>query len=119
MTNSQRLATVRNCFLRWMSAEIGQTSGGNDDSDGPQIQTESVLIRDEFFCGRRFRAATHRAVWFIEEDTLKIFDNQNVLQTVMRSGEIDEFVGRVADADPVILAIPRPQQASTGVRRAA
>ncbi|TWU47115.1 hypothetical protein [Rubripirellula reticaptiva] len=95
MTNSQRLATVRECFLCW--------------TEGGEIESESILIRNEFFCGRRFRSSNHHAVWFIEEDTLKIFDQDNQLACVMRGDEIDSFVASEDQTDhsaPTILAIP-------------
>ncbi len=103
MTNSQRLVTVRECFERWIG-------------DG-EIESESILIRDEFFCGRRFCAAQFSAVWFIEEDTLKIFDDQRQLLVVLRGEEIDTYaasrpVGE--DETPTILSIPLRLRAETG-----
>ena len=92
MTNSQRLATVRQAFLHWLRDE-----GVDACSDGHQnslIQHESVLIRDEFFCGRKFIAKDHHAVWFIEEDVVKIHLSDGQLMHVLRGAEIDEFAVR-------------------------
>ena len=36
--------------------------------------SESLVIRHESYCGRRFRADGFQAVWFIEEDQIKIYD---------------------------------------------
>ncbi len=35
---------------------------------------ESVLIRDGYFCGRRFEADGLQAVWFAEEGEIKFYD---------------------------------------------
>ena len=40
---------------------------------------EAILIRDGFYCGRRFRCGPLEAVWFIEEDQLKIYNQQGVI----------------------------------------
>ncbi len=34
---------------------------------------ETLLIRNGYFCGRRYRNERHEAVWFFEEDQLKIY----------------------------------------------
>ena len=92
MTNSQRLATVRQAFLHWLrDAGVNACSDSHDNS---LIQRESVLIRDEFFCGRRFIAKDHHAVWFIEEDVVKIHLSDGQLMHVLRGAEIDEFAVR-------------------------
>ena len=89
MTNSQRLATVRQAFLHWLrDAGVDACSDGHDTS---LIQHESVLIRDELFCGRKFIAKDHHAVWFIEEDVVKIHLSDGQLMHVFRGAEIDEF----------------------------
>ena len=35
---------------------------------------ESMLIRDGFFCGRRFRCEELEAVWFFEDNQVKFYD---------------------------------------------
>ena len=67
MTNSQRLAAVRLRLQQWLAQQSG--AGGEASQN---IRNESILIRDGFYCGRQFDAGTHRAVWFMEEDELKI-----------------------------------------------
>lgn len=37
-------------------------------------QEESLLIRDGAFCGHRISLDGYRAVWFVEEDQVKLFD---------------------------------------------
>ncbi len=98
MTNFQQLATVRMRFLQWLqnadhhSEELGP--------DGSLIHRESMLIRDEFFCGRKFHAQHYTAVWFIEENVLKIHRADGSLELVLRGSEIDvcETEERAADA---------------------
>jgi hypothetical protein len=71
MTNSQRIEKVRHTLQRWYEAEHEPT----------ELQfEESILIRDGFYCGRRFRFGPYSAIWFIEENQLKIFDERGALQ---------------------------------------
>ena len=89
MTNSQRLATVRKRFLHWLqNADEGSEHAEADDA---LICRESVLFRDEFFCGRKFIGEHFHAVWFIEEDVLKIYRAEGPLELVLRGVEIDEY----------------------------
>ena len=37
------------------------------------VPSEAMLIRDGFFCGRRFVSQGLEAVWFIEEQTIKFY----------------------------------------------
>ena len=89
MTNFQRLATVRTRFLQWLQdAELHSEELG---PDGSLIHRESMLVRDEFFCGRKFHAEHYTAVWFIEEDALKIHRADGSLELALRGSEIDDF----------------------------
>ena len=45
---------------------------------------EMILIRDGFYCGRRFRVDGHQAVWFCEENELKIYDGDGHVSRVVR-----------------------------------
>ena len=87
MTNFQRLATVRTRFLHWLqNADEYSEEAGNE---GSLIHHESMLIRDEFFCGRKFHSEHFTAVWFIEEDVLKIHRADGSLELVLRGSDID------------------------------
>lgn len=69
MTNAQRLTVVRQTFTQWLA--------GREGCDADPMATpfaESMLICDGIFRGRRLAANRHYAVWFIEEDELKIHD---------------------------------------------
>ena len=77
MTNSKRLATVRARLLAWLAAE--QSEVATPENSDHEILRESILIRNEFYCGRRFHTATHHAVWFIEERQIKFFDKDGHL----------------------------------------
>ena len=39
----------------------------------PDQFRESILIRDEIYCGRRFEVDGAYAVWFLEEDEIKFY----------------------------------------------
>lgn len=118
MTNSQRLANVRDCFVTWITNQTGATEA---------IESESILIRDEFYCGRRFRSASHHAIWFTEEDELKIFQIDGGLQCVLTGGQIDAVVDREAetvdtsesDSVDVLPMVARQPPSDDQVRRAA
>ena len=108
MTNSQRLAIVRDCLNCWLQDQ------DNDDENGELILRESILIRNEFFCGRQFHSRHHRAIWFIEEDELKIYGPDRELVAVFDSQKISAAV----DSEPKILKLPHAGQESE-IRRAA
>jgi len=92
MTNSQRLATVRKRFLDWLEKTVEISA--NADSEDSLIVRESMLIRDEFFCGRTFHAEHYNAVWFIEEDVLKIHRADGSLELVLQGAELDQGEAR-------------------------
>ena len=130
MTNSQRLASVRERFLQWLlDAEDVQTAA---DPAQASIRRESILIRDEFYCGRRFHTDLYDAVWFIEEDELKIFRADGSLAASLQGSELDaskpvesKTTETEGSTEPQILKLPLssdPDQADGGdqeIRRAA
>ena len=108
MTNSQRLAMVRDCLKCWLKDQ--DTYKENDES----ILRETILIRNEFFCGRQFHLRNHHAIWFIEEDELKIYGPDRELAATFDSQQISA----AGEVEPKILRLPEPIQASER-RRAA
>ena len=98
MTNSQRLATVRKRFLDWLEKTVEISA--NADSEDSLIVRESMLIRDEFFCGRTFHAEHYNAVWFIEEDVLKIHRADGSLELVLQGAEIDQREAKTPEVVP-------------------
>ncbi|TWU35681.1 hypothetical protein Q31b_51160 [Novipirellula aureliae] len=110
MTNSQRLAVVRNHLSRWIAGVSGRSLQENGDSG---IVSESMLIRDGFFCGRCFQANGFRAVWFMEEDELKIYADDGKLQRVFSGTEItasaENQVVKPETGRERILTIPQQQ----------
>ncbi len=85
MTNSQRLAAVRQTLRAWFLER---------HPDAQWEVAESIMIRDAFYCGRNFRFASHRAVWFAEEEQVKIYDADGSL--------LDSF-----KTDQLVVAEPR------------
>jgi hypothetical protein len=132
MTNSQRLATVRNRLLRWLAEQQEGDADTQGDGRNPVLR-ESILIRDEFYCGRRFHAATHHAVWFVEEDELKIYRNGGELACVLSGDQLDtpreseetaervDQVEELESTDVIKLTLPRQPFGDSGdeIRRAA
>jgi hypothetical protein len=123
MTNSQRLSTVRNLLIRWMTDQVGspnhQPAGPTDDHP---IRSESILIRDGFYCGRRFDLGSHRAVWFLEEDVLKIYTGKGELKCVLSGEQLSvsddrkqDRAGDQDDATSQVLTLPASSQRPDGV----
>lgn len=44
--------------------------------------SEIILIRNGHYCGRRFTVAGGSAVWFLEENQIKVYDAQGTLLAV-------------------------------------
>ena len=91
--------------------------------------TESFLIREEFFCGRRFVTPTHRATWFVEQDELKIHETHGPLCLSIQGDQIDALAAEQRQASkemesdhPSILPMPsfsNEDEDNREVRRAA
>jgi hypothetical protein len=54
---------------------------------------ESLLIRDGFFCGRKFELDGMQAVWFVEEHEVKIHDRDG---KVLASDDVGQLEHRNA-----------------------
>lgn len=104
MTNSQRLMTVRRCLIRWRERHLN----GDATADGPDAVPfrESILIREGFYCGRRFEAEGWSAVWFLEEDQLKISGASGAVVAAFRGDEIDRAAAATAES-PATISIGR------------
>lgn len=89
MTNSQRLAAVRRCLDRWF-----ETQHHDEDID----IRDAVLIRNGFYAGRRFELGQYRAVWFMEEDELKIQDAAGTIVAKFNAAEINRLSGVAPEA---------------------
>ncbi len=53
-------------FIQQRFAELSPTAGS--------IVDETLLIRDGQYCGHRYRATDLTAVWFLEENEIKFYD---------------------------------------------
>jgi hypothetical protein len=53
-------------------------------SDGSELR-ESLLLREGLYCGRRFEAEHGDAIWFIEEDELKIIGADGRVRRVIHA----------------------------------
>ncbi|TWT79173.1 hypothetical protein CA13_05710 [Planctomycetes bacterium CA13] len=103
---------IRSHLCRVVGAEQKESSN--------EILSESMLIRDGFFCGRCFHMESHRAIWFIEEDEVKIYGIDGKLQHVLSGEEIDQAATMEMETG-AILKMPEPEQpqSSDDIRRAA
>ncbi|MFV1965008.1 MAG: hypothetical protein ACC628_06265 [Pirellulaceae bacterium] len=83
MQHAKQLETVRKLVRETMQAEGVQ---GFDEC------FEKILLRDEFYCGRSFCCGGHRAVWFIEEHTIKYYgpDGGFLSSSAVETANLDE-----------------------------
>lgn len=95
MTNSQRLVAVRDALRGWI---LGQQP---ENSQAADPLGEAMLIQDGYFCGRRFRFPGHTAIWFLEEDEVKLRDTQGQVVARLQGDEINRWAEawRAAKAD--------------------
>ncbi|MCI0359203.1 MAG: hypothetical protein L0211_12050 [Planctomycetaceae bacterium] len=56
-------------------AELGQAE--------PEPMRETILIRDGCYCGRRFETDAATAVWFLEENQVKVYQADGTLAQVL------------------------------------
>jgi hypothetical protein len=56
---------------------------------------ETILIRNGFYCGRRFATTAAHAIWFCEENQLKFYGEQGTVLHVIRN--VDQQVAGLAD----------------------
>lgn len=87
MTNSQRLSVVRRLLESWWRER---------QPDAAEEIRESILIRDGYYCGRRFIYGALSAVWFAEEDQIKLYDQDGQLSESLAIEAFRESVQRRA-----------------------
>jgi hypothetical protein len=61
-------------------------------ADLTQAREETILIRDGYYCGRRFHCDGLVAVWFIEEKQVKFYDREGQISRVSALPEVTPAV---------------------------
>ena len=113
MTNSQRLSTVRDQLIRWMTDQsLPQLDSDSSSASSSPIRSESILIRDGFYCGRRFDLGSHRAIWFLEEDVLKIYSQEGELESVLSGAELSQRPDEEAGRGHVLTLPTQPERSA-------
>jgi hypothetical protein len=69
-------------LVRRTFAELGASLG--------EQMSEHILIRNDLYCGRRFRCGELQAVWFIEEDEIKVYGPDGAVHRVRPGMESSE-----------------------------
>ena len=91
MPHAEILQSVR-VAIRQTFAEFGVSSEAGI--------SESILIRHDYYCGRRFEASGVQAIWFIEENELKFYAQDGAVLRVCTASdavrESDSEVRRAA-----------------------
>lgn len=65
----------------------------------PEEAEETILIRNGFYCGRRFQAGSASAIWFCEENQLKFYGEQGTVRLVIQQVDQQYLVSApLADA---------------------
>ena len=93
MTPSQQLARARNCVKLCFQEHVGDAT--------PEFH-ESIFICDEFYRGRRFRSEILSAVWFAEEDELKVHSADGDCLVSLNATEMAEMVAAAAETADVL-----------------
>ncbi|MFG0255604.1 MAG: hypothetical protein ACF787_11000 [Rhodopirellula sp. JB053] len=113
MTPSQKLARARNCVLAFCREQF----------PGEETQLrDCIFINDGFYRGRRFHSEKVSAIWFAEEDQLKIHSSDGVC---LASWDEEELAQRYAETGPSTLPMPSRNESSSDasenetIRRAA
>lgn len=117
MTPSQKLARARNCVYDFCRDQF--------PDEETQLR-DSIFINDGFYRGRRFRSDKISAIWFAEEDQLKIHSLDGAC---LASWDEAELALRAEETGPSTLPMPtratdhdqsQPNESdSEAVRRAA
>jgi hypothetical protein len=74
----------RPCEIRQL---VQQQFAEHSPACGP-IREETLLIRDGQYCGHRYRTEDLTAVWFLEEDQIKMYDRNGRVIAVVCPSEI-------------------------------
>lgn len=64
MPHAQMIAAVRHLVADALARVAGE---------GADLIRESILIREGLYCGRRFETSAGYAIWFVEENQVKVF----------------------------------------------
>ena len=67
---------------------------GAESEAGPVIET--LLVREGIFCGRRFELDGLQAVWFMEEEQVKVYDRSGMVAAVLELDTAEPTVRRAA-----------------------
>lgn len=81
MDHSQQLELVRN-LVRERFAHFGLPP--------EQATCETILIREGFYCGRRFHCDSWRAIWFVEEHVVKFYTSEGDFRESVDLNELSE-----------------------------
>ena len=84
MHHAEALEAVRHA-VRVTFVQLGAASGVRLD--------EHILLRHDVYCGRRFFAEGLQAIWFVEEDQVKIHAQDGTVARVM---SVQEAAGLIA-----------------------
>jgi hypothetical protein len=84
MPHAQLIAAVR----RLVGEALARVDRDRLDHDGADPIRESILIREGLYCGRRFETSAGYAIWFVEENQVKIFERTGRVVDVLQLDDV-------------------------------
>ncbi len=82
-TYPRRVFRMQHAELLESIRQLARDAFSNLGAQVPVEISENILIRDEMYCGRRFQCGELHAIWFVEEDEIKIYGDSGALVRVM------------------------------------
>lgn len=83
MQHSEVLKAIRR-LIQMTFQELG--------APGAQDLSENILLRDNYYCGRRFTAGDLQAVWFVEEGEIKFYGKGGGLLKVNSTADARQYI---------------------------
>jgi hypothetical protein len=83
MQHAQALEAVRNA-VRDTFVQLGVGKGFH--------LNEHILLRNDVYCGRRFLAEGLQAIWFVEEDQVKIHAKDGTVARILTVEEAAQWI---------------------------
>lgn len=86
-TYPKRVSRMQHAEVLEAIRQLARDAFSNLGAHVPVEISENILIRDEMYCGRRFQCGELHAIWFVEEDEIKIYGENGALERVTSASE--------------------------------
>jgi len=82
-THPERVSCMQHAEVLEAIRRLTRNTFAHLGAKAPVEISENILIRDEMYCGRRFQCGELEAIWFVEEDEIKIYGGNGMVVRVM------------------------------------